>query len=217
MYSGALRTALVVRRMVRKPLSIWSNYSPLNAKPEEVKFELLDGNERRVGEFAYTAIELKVLAPTRIALMTPWGEALVTHKKAGPALILNGTELATLGGSILKRGFDLTFPDGRIMKFNHVKGGKNDVQYSEGSGQIVGVEEKGTLPDGTPIRSIQLSKDEIKMMPKEDRPRSVETRNYRQFRISTSGTFPVDEDRIVKSLAIFASFGMLMDEVPSRG
>jgi hypothetical protein len=210
-----LRTALIVRRMVREPLSVWKGYSPFNARPEELKFELLDGSDKRIGEFAYMTLELKLLKSLNAALTTPWGEATVTPKKNGPAMTLNGSELATIGGSIFKKGFDLTFPEGRVLKFSLLKGGKNDVQYSEGSGQIVGIEEKGTLPEGTPSRSIRLTKDEIKMLPKEDRPRSIETLNYKQFRISTSGTFTVDEDRIVRSLAIFASFGMLMDEVPS--
>jgi hypothetical protein len=217
MYSGELRTALIIRRMVREPLSVWTGYTPLNARPEEVKFDLFDGGDKRIGEFAYLAFELKLLKPMRVALMTPWGEAMVARKDSGPAIMLNGSELAIIGGSLFKRGFDLTFPDGRIMRFIHLKGGRNDIQYSEGSGRIVGVEEKGTLPEGMSSRSIQPTKEEIKMLPKADRPRSIETRNYRQFRISTSGTFPVDEERIVKSLAIFASFGMLMDELPSSG
>jgi hypothetical protein len=203
--------------MVRKPPSIWSAYSSLNARPEELKFELLDGNDKRIGEFAYMAFELKVFKPTKVALMTPWGEAIVAHRNTGPAIMLNGSELVAIGGSLFKRGFDLTFPDGRILKINHLKGGRNDIQYSAGSGQIVGIEEKGTLPEGISSRSIQLTKEEIKMLPKADRPHSIETRDYKQFRISTSGTFPVEEDRIIKSLAIFASFGMLMDELPSSG
>src|SRR5512137_1951119 len=185
-----MRTALVIRRMIRKPLSLWSNYAPLHARPEETRFELLDENGKGVGEFAFTSIEFKMLALLKVALTTPWGEASIVPLESGNAITLNGTELATVGGSVFRKGFSLTFPVGRTLKFDHLASGKNDVQYSEGSGRIIGVEERGTLAEGEPSRSIQLTREEIKMLPKADRPRSIETRNYKQFRILTSGTFP---------------------------
>ncbi len=217
MYSGEMRTALLLRRMKRKSFSIftWSAYSPTKARPEELKFELLDGNERRIGEFAYTTFNFKLMAPINVAIMTPWGEAAIDYHESTPRISLNGRELASIGSSLLKRGFDLTFPGGRTLKFSHLKGGRNDIQYSDGSGRIDGIEENGVIPEGMTGRSLQLTPEEIKALPKADRPRSIETREYKQFRISTSGTFPVNEEEIVRALAIFASFGMLMEEIPS--
>lgn len=210
-----MKTALIVRRVLRKSLSIWawSAYNPTKAQPSELKFDLLDGSQKRIGEIAYTSFQLKLMSPLKVSMTTPWGEASVDYKGTKPRIFLNGREVAVLGGSLFKKGFDLILPNERTLKFSHLNSGKNDVQYSEESGQITGTEESGTLPEGMSGHSIQLTREEIKMIPKADRPRSIETRDFKQFRISTSGTFSVNEEEIVRSLTIFVSYGMLVDEI----
>jgi hypothetical protein len=209
------RTAIILRRMKRKPLSIWAwaAYNPTRAQPGELKFELLDANERRTGEFVYTSFELKLLKPGKVTLMTPWGEAEIDIQESRPRILMSGREIARLGGGLLQKGFDLKFPDGKTVVFKTLKGGKNNIQYAYELGSVTGVEERGTLPEGTPSRSIQMTPEEIKMLPKAERPRSIETRDYVQFRISVSGKLPVNEDDLVHALCVFASFGILLDEI----
>jgi hypothetical protein len=212
------RTVLILRRMKRKSLSIWSwPYDPTRARPEELKFDLLDCNGKRIGEIACTSFELKLMSPTKVSMMTPWGEAGIGLDKGGPRITLNGRELAQLKGSLLKRGMELSFPNGVEMSFAPLKGKRNDVRFSDANGSIGGYEENGTLPENEPSRSIQMTPDEIKRLPKGERPHSIETRDFVQYRISSSGVLPVKEEDVVRTLCIFASFGILMDEIPRSG
>lgn len=192
----------------------WAAYNPIKARPEELKFAVLDGNEKRIGELAYKSFELKMMAPKKITLMTLWGEAVIGYEKFVPIISLNGLELARLKGSILGREADFMFPGGTSMSFKSQKGKKNDIQFSDGNGGIGGFEEFGTLPEGTPGQSIQMSPEEIKRLPKDDRPRSIETRDFVQYRIMIFGALPVKEEDIVRTLCIFSSLGMLLDEMP---
>ena len=213
---GADRTVLILRRMMRKSLGIWawSAYDPTKAQPGELKFELFDGNDRRIGELAYTSFELKLLSPKRVTMTTPWGIAEIDITGSSPRISLNGHELAQLKGSLLKRGFELVFSEGKSIRFMPLKDGKNDIEFSDGNGSLIGVEEKGVLSDDEAARRIQPTPEEIKMLPKNERPRSVESRNYRQFRVKVAGVLPVKEDDVARTLCIFVSFAMLVDEIP---
>jgi len=209
------RTVLILRRMKRKGLSFWSwPYDPTKATPEELRFNLLDGNGKRIGEIACTSFQLKLMSPSKVSMMTPWGEAELGLEKGGPRIILNGRELAQLKGSLLKRGMEMLFPNGVKMSFAPLKGTRNDVQFTDANGSIGGYEETGTLPESEPSRSIQMTPDEIKRLPKHERPHSVETREFVQYRISSYGVLPVKEEDVVRTLCIMASVGILMDEIP---
>jgi hypothetical protein len=206
-----------LRRMKRKSLGMWpwTGFNPTKARPEELRFEVLDGNKRPIGQLVCQKFELRLRSP-KINMNTPWGDGRIEYSKEGPRVFINDRELAELKSYMLKGRADFVFPDGMVMRFDKVKGRRNDIAYTGADGRVGFFEEEGSLPDGARNRPIPMTPEEIKALPKEDRPRSVETNDYVQYRIDVAGTLPVKEEDIVRALCIFASFGRLMDELPRR-
>ncbi len=200
--------------MHRKTLSIWAwkAYTPKNAQPHELKFELLDGAEKPIGALSYTKYEI-----TKGDLSTPWGPARIAYGKSlmsGPIVTLNDSEFVKMEVHPLKKKIELVFPSGTMMVLSAKKGKKNDLEFLDDKGFLGIYEEKGTLPE-TFATEPRLSKDEIRMLPKDQRPRSMETREYTQVRLKTSGELPVRLEEVKIALMILTSWVKLLDEVPT--
>jgi len=210
------RTVCVLRRMKRRSLSpwAWSSYNPTKARPEELRFDILDDRDRITGQVAYEKLGIAFMKVGESRLRTPWGEGTISYED-GVRIRLNGKELFVMKGSLLRKGFELVSPTGVPLVLHPLRGRKNDIEYQDEKGYIAVREEKGALSSPPPGRPIPLTKEEIKALPKEDRPRSVESLDYVQYRILTRGTLPVSQDDLVAALAMFASFGCLIEEIPS--
>lgn len=214
MVPGGARRVVIVRRMKRKSLGVWtwSAYDPMKASPDELKFNLLDENERSIGQLAFT--KFASLRTKENLLTTPWGEGRIESVKGGVSVTLSGREVATMKAGLFKKGMEIIFSNGVDMAFHQIKGQKNDIEYSDGKGSIAIFEEKGCLPEGRHGSGLQLTKDEIKMLPKDQRPRSVETRDYVQYRIVTTGIVPAKQEDLEAVLSVLTSFGCVMGEIP---
>lgn len=210
------RTVCILRRMKRKPLGHWlfSRYSPLRALPEELRFDILDERERITGRIEYDKLEVRFMKIGDSVLRTPWGEGTVGWKD-GMRITLRGRELFVMSGSLLKKGFQLTSPLGVTLTFHPVRSRRNDIEYSDGRGYIAVIEEKGRLTTPPPGRPLSMTTQELKALPKDRRPSSVESLEYVQYRIKVSGSLPVPQEDLVAALAMFASFGCLIEEIPS--
>lgn len=217
MEPGEARTVCILRRMKRKQLSLFTfrPYDPTKATSDELKFDVLDDRERTTGQLAYEKLGIKFMKIEDTNLSTPWGQGTIRSSKEGVRILLNGRELFLMGGSILKRGFELTSPAGVKLVFHPVKGKRNDIEYSDDNGYIAVVEEKGKFSAPPQGHSLQPTKEEINAMPKENRPRSVESLEYLQYRIKMAGSFLVSQDDLVAALTIFASYGCLITEIPT--
>jgi len=207
------RTVLILRRMKRRSFGMWtwSGFNPRKARPEELRFDILDGNQKPLGQLVCTKFDMR-FPSVKFRASTPWGEGRVEYTKDGPRMFMNDRELALLKSYMFKGRADFVFPDGTIMRFEKVRGKRNDIAYTSADGRVGFFEEGGTLPDGARIGPIPMTRDEIKALPKEDRPHSVETNDYVQYKIEVAGTLPVKEEDISRALVIFASLGRLMDE-----
>ncbi len=217
MEPGGARTLCILRRMKRKSLGMWSltGYDPTKARPEELRFHMLDERERVIGHLAYAKLGIRFMKLEDSFLSTPWGEGIISSSKEGVRILLNGRELFLMKGSLLRGGFSLLSPTGANMVFRPIKGGRNDMVYSDGSGYFSVSEEMGRLPAPPPGRPLELTKEEIRRLPKEERPRSVESLEYVQYRFRVSGILPVEEDDLVAALVMFASYGCLIGEIPT--
>lgn len=189
----------------------WNVYNPIEARPEELRFDLLDERERNIGEITYG----KMSIPKGVDVTTPWGRAKIEWSKGNVRILLNSKELVRLNMSWLGGKTDFIFQDGVVMQFNRIKGRRSDIEYSDGKGSVKFSEEEGTLPQGQPGLKVQMTKEEIKRLPKGDRPRSIETRDYVQYRITTQGALPLKKKDLFAALTIFAGLGRLLDETPS--
>jgi len=211
--AGGARTICILRRMKRQSIGhwAWNAYNPSKALPEELRFDLLDEKEKHIGQFVFGRI--RVLKG--VDLSTPWGPATIDWPKGGARISLGGRELVRLDSSFFKKTVNLKFPDGTTMAFNMKKRTSNDIEFSDGKGSVGLFEESGVVPVGHPGMKVQMTKEEIKMLPKKERPRSIESREYVQYRVMTWGTIPVKSDDIVAALTIFACFGRILDEIPT--
>jgi len=215
MDSGGEKTVRILRRMKRKSISHrpWNVFEPAKALPEELRFDLIDENERIVGEIIYGKASLL----RGVDVTTPWGQAKVEWPKLKVRISLAGQELVRLDLSWLGGKTDFIFRDSMVMQFTQTKGRRCDIEYSAGKGSVNFCEEQGTLPQGQPGLKVQMTEEEIKRLRKCDRPKSVETRDYVQYRITIDGTLPVKNDEVVAALVILAGFLRLMDEAPNLG
>lgn len=218
MESEGGRTVWILRRMKRESTGrwAWSVYNPFEARPEELRFDLLDERERNIGEITYhKSGTARMNFLKGVELTTPWGGAMIEVSKGGVQISLNNKELVRLNLSRLRGEADFIFQDGVVMRFNRIKGRRNDLEFSDGKGSVSFSEEVGTLLQGQSGLKVQMTKEEIKSLPKGDRPRSVETRDYVQYRITVQGALPLRKEDLLAALTIFASSGRLMDEIPT--
>ncbi len=206
------RAVYILRRMKRESIGrwAWNAYDPFKARPDELRFELLDEREKLIGEIVYG--KARVLKGAD--LTTPWGPARIEWPKLNVRISIGDKELVRFGMSWLGGKTDLIFHGNVVMQFKRVKGRRNDVEYSDGKGSVRFTEEEGSLPPGHPGLRIQMTKEEIKRLPKADRPLSIEKSDYVQYRIVISGVIPVRNEDIVAGLAIFAGFSRLLEEGP---
>jgi len=206
-------TNCILRRMKRKSLSgwAWNVYNPTKALPEELRFDLHDEHGWNIGQITYTKITLLKGSE----MTTPWGGARIDVGRGGTGISLGGKELVQLTGHFFKKEVELVFPSGQKMPFTPRKGYKNDIECSDGKGFIGVYEETGTLPEGDPGMKTQMTKEDVKMLPKDQRPRSIETRDYVQYSIKSWGTIPAKKEDLIAALAIFASFGCIVGETPT--
>lgn len=209
------RTVCILRRMKRKALGMWpwSGYDPTKAIPEELRFDVMDERERLTGQLEYDKLQIKFMRIGESKLRTPWGEGTISWKD-GMRITLGGRELFVMSGSLLKKGFKLTSPLGITLTFHSLRGRPNDIEYSDERGYIAVTEEKGRLTVPPPGRPLPMTSQELKALPKGRRPRSIESLDYVQYRIKVSGSLPVPQEDIVAALAMFASFGCLVSEMP---
>lgn len=212
MESEGVRTVYILRRMKRKSIGhwAWNAYNPLKALPEELRYDLLDEREKVIGEITYG----KASILKGVNLTTPWGPARIEWPKMNVKISIGDKELVRFDMSWLGGKTDLIFQENVVMQFKRVKGRRNDVEFADGKGSVSFTEEEGTLPQGHPELRIQMTKEEIIRLPKADRPLSIETSDYVQYRIVISGIIPVKNEDIVAALAIFAGFSLLLDEAP---
>lgn len=206
------RTTLVVMRRKRQSLVNWpwKIYDPTTAPSGELRFEVMEENERKVGEIVFT--KFRVFGTS--TLNTPWGEgSVVSH--VGTKVLISGRVLASFKSHIIGgERLDATFSNGTEMIFNSRSGHKDDVEYSDGIAYAGIYVEDGALPEGALDQTLDLTKDEIKRLPRRERPRSTETGAYTQYRIVLEGNPPVERKDITSSLAILVSFAQLMKEIP---
>ena len=104
-------TDCILRRMKRKSFSgwAWNVYNPTKALPEELRFDLLDGHGRNIGQITYTKITLLKGSE----MTTPWGAARIDVGMKGTRVFLGDRELAQFGGHLLKKEMELVFPAAR--------------------------------------------------------------------------------------------------------
>ncbi len=209
------RTLAILRRMKRRSLSSmpWALFTPHKARPDELTFELLNADQRPIGKIVCTKFNMRIPS-IEFTASTPWGEASVRYTKEGPRVFVHDREIALFKSYMLKGKAEFVFPNGTAMHFDKVKGKKNDIVYAGADGRVGFFEEEGALPEGTMGHGIPMTREEIRALPREDRPRSVETGNFVQYRIEIAGKIPVDESDMVKALCVIACFGRLVDEIP---
>ena len=206
------RITLLVRRRKRHSLVNWPwrIYDPTMAPSDELRFEVVEENERKVGEIVFT--KFRVFGTS--TLNTPWGEgSVVSH--VGTEVLISGRVLASFKSHILGgERLEATFSNGAKMTFNSRSGHKGDVEYTDDKAYAGIFVEEGTLPEGALNRTLGLTKDEIKRLPRRERPRSTETGAYTQYKIVLEGNPPAERKDITSSLAILVSFTQLMMEIP---
>lgn len=215
MESGGARTVCILRRMKRISIGhwAWNEYTPAKALPEELRFDLLDENEKPTAQFT-----LGKIRPIKgVDISTPWGPAKIDWPKGGTRLSIGEKELARVKGAFLKSEVNFVFPNGVTMAFRPKKEHKDDIEFTDGRGSVGVYRETGVLPEGHPGLKVQMTKEEIKRLPKHERPRSIESREYVQFRVMTWGALPVKLDDLVAALTILAILGTMADEMPTHG
>lgn len=204
-----LKTVWILRRMRRKSISRlpWKLYNPRKATAEERRFDMFGPDGRFLGQIVCTDLGFR-----KSSMTTPWGPATTEFEKGGSHIYLGGKELVRLGAGVFRSGMTLTFPSGVSMTFRPVRGKKNDIEFSDENSMVWVQEETGRLEDlgrGTPL---QPTKEDIMMMPKRERLRSVESNEYFQLRFMTMGRLPVPQDEVLRALTIYAVWGCLIDE-----
>lgn len=216
MDSDRAYTLLILRRMTRKMVP-WTRgiYNPMTAQPEELRFQILDKYEKQTGQFEYTKFDVRLVSPSEATLTTPWGAAEVRHKKRKTTVLLNGQELSQVSWSHLKRKMDMAFPNGLILTFREFRGWKLDLRCEDEFRAVRVLEERGTLPEERAQNSFRLTKEDIKKLPRKDRPTSIESADYVQYRITASGMLQVKQEDLVRAICVFASYICLVGEIPS--
>lgn len=216
MQSEGARTVCIVRRMKRKSLGAlpWNAYDPTKAQPEELRFDILDDRDRISGQIAFDKFSIRFMKIGQSVLRTPWGEGTIGWKD-GWCMTLRGRELFVLCEPTLKKSIQLRSPMGLILTFRIVGRRRNDIEYADDMGFISVTEEDGQLSAPPPGRPLTLTAQELKALPKNQRPRSVESLNYVQYRIRAAGVLPAPQEDLVAALAMFGSFGRLIEEIPS--
>jgi hypothetical protein len=225
MGAGDAKTVMIVRRMRRKLLSKlpWSTFRPEKARPEELKFDILDDREKVIGQLTYTKVGfgLNQLRWKESTMSTPWGEASIQPEKGmGQYRIVvdgKGSFLLKEAGAVLRKGIELTSPEGLKLHFRLTdllsKLGTQDFEYSDANSYAAMLEEHGKLTEMPAGRPLVLTNEEVKALSKADRPTSVETPLYMQFRIKARGDLPIIQDDLLAILAVYASFLCLMQEM----
>lgn len=207
------KTVAILRRMMRKSIGFWSwnAFGPSKAAPEELRFDLLDGNSRLVGNLVCT--EFPTSHSPKYAVKTPWGEGRIEFSRGAAHISLNSQELGALRASSSKNRVEFVSPRGAIMEFDRTKGRGDDLIHSSEDWYMGFFAEAGTLPENAQNRRMAVTRDEIKALPKKDRPRSIETNNYVQYRIDVGGALPIRQDDIVRALCIFVTYRRIVHEL----
>lgn len=221
MQAREANTIFILRRMKRTSIGKlpWNSFRPSRAKPEELRFDVLDDKEKVVGRLEYTKVGFNPLKWEHSVMSTPWGEGIIRPEKAGFQfrILMDGKELFCLKetGAVLKKGIQLTAPDGVKFDFKLVNLPGSNLEYSDGKGYIGLFEEHGSLAGSPAGHPIALTKEEIKRLPKADRPSSVESLDYVQFRVKAGGVLPPRLDDIVAAIFMWTSYGRLINEIPT--
>lgn len=225
MGAGDAKTVMIVRRMRRKLLGKlpWSTFRPEKARPEELKFDILDDREKVIGQLAYTKVGfgLNQLRWKESTMSTPWGAAAIQPEKGMSQYRIvvegKGSFLVKEAGAVLRKGIELTSPEGLKLQFKLTdllsKFGRQDFEYSDANSYAAMLEEHGTLTEMPAGRPLVLTNEEVKALSKADRPTSVETLDYIQFRIKAGGALPIVQDDLIAILAVYASFLCLLLEM----
>ena len=216
MQAAEAKTIMILRRMKRDPASKlpWRAYNPAKAKPEELRFDVLDEKEKVIGQLAYTKLGFSHFKWEDSVMNTPWGEGVIRPEKYHYRISIDGSELFLMKetGAVLKKGIELTAPNGAKLNFKRTGFPCANIEYSDARGYVAVLEEHGALTIRTGGRPASLTKEEIKMLSKEDRPTSVESLLYVQYRLKTSGALPVRLEDVVAAMFMYVSFQRLIEE-----
>lgn len=210
MEQGNERVLCVLRRFTRGSYSRWSGFNPEKALPQELRFDLLDGNETKTGEIHY--ISFKTGKGSLVE--APWGQTKIYPKyrlKSTESIEIQGRPVAEVHFSPLKNDVVFTFANGTVMKFD-AKIIRDDMKYSGETGTVEVKAETGRIESGN-TASARLSKDELRNLAKDERPRSYENDPYRQWRLICSGIIPVDKRDVMVALVMYMSELELVAEV----
>jgi len=200
-----------MRRYNRRYVSRgWKGSFLARTTPEEKTFELLDAAGNRTGQLVYTDYEEASHAKAR----TPWGEAGVI---AGGGFLRDGTrgfltvalgERAIVGMVPHLLRWDFSFANGSVMSFKMRPWGYS-LTYSGETGTVRVLQEEGTAPESERSAATLPTGKDLRKLPKEKRPRTIETNQFQQWTISVSGILPVEERDVVASLIMFTSLECL--------
>ncbi len=205
---------LILRRYQRKEFSTWQ-VSHRYRIPQERVFYILDEGRKKSGEIVYTAIGPGGRSGTAA---TPWGQATISIE-GGLRKGRRGYYEIRLSERVISKVFPgitsprFSFPGAPEMSFIWLK--KVGVLYTfqNESCEVTVSVAKG---DDTHRVMTPISKDELKALPKEDRPSSNETNHYTEFTIRSSGTLPISAIDLTVSLALYLSWDLLAEEQYGR-
>jgi len=210
MEHGNERVLCILRRFTRRSYSRWSAFNPEKALPQELRFDLLDGNEKKTGEIRFVSFK----TGKGSLVDAPWGQTKIYPKhrlKSTESIEIQGRPVAEVHFSPLKNDVVFTFANGTAMKFD-AKIIRADMKYSGETGTVEVKAETGRIETGN-TASTRLSKDGLRNLAKDERPRSYENDSYRQLRLLCSGIIPVDERDVMVAIVMYMSEIELVSEL----
>lgn len=201
----------VLRRYKRKPLSRFAASSKYRI-PEERAFDITAPTQKMAGRIVYTedggGRSGKATTPWGTTTISLEGGFLRNGRRGFLMIVLEGRTVANVKPGISRLHF--SFPERTEITFDWLK--EALVQYSyrgEACSVTIAEEEGEDLKRALPFPP---SKDLLKGLPKEDRPRTTETNHYTQYTIRKSGTVPIDERDLIVVLSMYLSWDLLQFE-----
>lgn len=197
------RVACITRRYQRIwPLRLRGTILK-GSSPGERRFEILDESLKTIDHITFDFWEEN----ERAEATTPWGRITASTQdgyfrngRAGTIKISRDGHVVTiLRGHLLRMDFD--FPGRTVMPFK-LRPGRFVMRFEGTTGSAGLSIEQGTSEGEGGRKSHGLAWKEVKALPKENRPNSVEVSSYSQTTVRISGILPVDEKDVVMSLII---------------
>jgi hypothetical protein len=169
--------------------------------PEERRFELLDESLKTIGHISFDVYE----ELTQAVATTPWGRFDLTTqggifrngRRGSLSISREGQVVSVLEPHLLR--LDFNFPGRAVMPFK-IRPGHFVLKFEGETGSVGVSVEEGTTAGTGGFGAHDRALKEVKALPKENRPNSVEDPSYSQFAITVSGILPVNEDDVIQSL-----------------